>query len=183
MASSFQRSNARSRVGVLMVGIQFDAILPEQFRSGTVRLYLLTEARKIARDLRKDFEATVQTWNRKPEFETIVSLAGGSMTVGCETDDEIYGYVNYGTQTHFVFPVRKKALKFPGVYYAKSTPGVLGASQGGGGGAEFAKYAWVRGIEPRDFEGTIKNKWEDEFERRFQEALEVAADRTGYGLD
>lgn len=149
---------------------------------GKMRLTLLNELRSIGSDIEKDFRATVATWDRKPEFNVDISLAGGTPSVEVTTDDEVYKYLDEGTRAHFVAPVNAKALAFSPNYTAKTSPGVLGSRGGGAtGGVVFSKGHMVSGIEARHFSEKIIKKWRGTFGKRMAQAMAAAAIATGHG--
>ena len=172
--------------GATVIAVRFEQIIPEEFREGLIRLYLLTESRKIARDIRHDFQETTKTWNHKVKFEIVTHLAGGTMESGVETSDPIYVLVNDGSKASDK-PIEpqapRRALRFHGTYSAKTSPGVIGSKKGGGSGdIIFAKHAERKEVEARDFEGAIERKWEPLMEQRFQEAFDAAAVASGYEI-
>ena len=171
----------------MTVGVKLTSILPPEFKVGVIRLYVLTEARKIQGEIEKDFKATVEDWSSKPKFvKKSLSMAGGVVNIEVFTEDQIYTWVSQGTPPHDIpLGEEKKAFKFPGTYTAKTIPGVLASRPGGR--SETSSYARLRvvpnpGIEPRNFEENIKLIWDLEIPTRMQEALDKAARNSGHYL-
>jgi hypothetical protein len=163
------------------------AIKPKKIREKEIRLHLLNEQRKVGTDIKKDFERTVKTWDKKPEFKILVSLAKGQITVAVVTDSEIYRYVDEGTKPHDIwagFYTGKsdaKVLVFPGTFSAKTIPGVLDARQGSKSGPlVFTPYVRHPGIKARKFSKTIQKKWRKAYKRRMEKALKVGVQKCGH---
>lgn len=170
----------------MTVKVQLTTILPPEFKAGVLRLYLLTEARKIQNEIANDFEATVETWSSKPKFiKKSPSLAGGMVNIEVYTEDQVYGWVSEGTPAHDIpLSEEKKAFKFAGTYTAKTVPGVLKARAGGAKDKSYARLRVVShpGIEARNFDLLIKEDWEPKIELRMQRALDIAARSSGHFL-
>lgn len=107
----------------------------------------------------KDFQLTFATFNHKPEMhKEYASTAGKNKVVATEwTADENYVRLNYGTPDHVV-GAAGQYMSFQPTYYIKSRPGVINSTSGGHFGLrQRARGPWpVRGIEPRNFDETIK---------------------------
>lgn len=158
-------------------------IKPARLKEKEMRLELLNELRKVAKDIRKDFEKTTSTWKHKPKFEEVISLAGGGPSVLVGTDDEIYRYVNEGTKKHIIKPKKAKILRFPGTYSAKTRPGVIGSSAGGPSGDDvFAHAVMHPGTKARNFEKAISDKWDKTYKRRMEEAMKRAVEKSGHAM-
>jgi hypothetical protein len=160
----------------------FKAIRPARLKGDKLRLHLLNEMRKIGRDIKRDFERTVRTWEEKPEFEILISLSGG-ITVVVETNSEIYRYVDKGTEPHLILPVSAKVLHFKSNFIPKTQPGVIDSGPGGSGGEDvFAAYVFHPGIKAREFEKTIYRKWRRLFKRRMEEAMKRGVAASGHRI-
>ena len=105
----------------------YKALKASKLRFDAVRLELLNELRSVGRKVKKDFDATTATWSRPVEFELLITLKGGP---GFEvlTDNEIYGYVDKGTEAHLILPKGDYPLRFQAGYDPKTTPGVIGST-------------------------------------------------------
>lgn len=100
---------------------------------------------------------TVQTWTRKPVF-TSQRLALWERVIG--TDDEIYGYVNHGTEPHIIRPRNPGGvLAFQSGYQAKTIPNVAFSRAGGAfGPTVHAREVNHPGTEARNFDDAIANR-------------------------
>ena len=160
-------------------------IKPARFKSKAFRDAMLKAAKQAGKEIEKDFKATTATWNHKVKFETAVSV-DPNVEVLVGTDDEIYGYVNYGTRPHPIFAKKGKALVFPwggpGSYRAKTRPKVIGSSGGGATGPIVAfPYVQHPGTKAREFDKVIQKKWTPRFKRLMEQAMSRAAKASGHG--
>lgn len=176
-----------------MIGVTFEPIIPAPFNDGVIRVYLLNEGRKIVTAIKKDFERTVETWNTKPKFEKHVGFRKDNLDMDVWTEDENYRRVSEGVKSkprvaRGVSPGMAgkgaKALKIV-PYITKTIPGVIDAKAGGAesGPIIFRRYALLSGaIEPRKFDETVEEEWDDKLPDRLQVALNTAATKTGYAF-
>lgn len=164
--------------------LKMKAIKPGRFSGRAATNKLLGATRKAGNDIRKDFEKTTATWSRKVAFEVQYKVRPNGPEVFVFTNNRIYGYVNDGTEPHLIFPVRARALAFPGgPYKAKTTPRVIGSTSGGSSGATvFRAYVQHPGTEARNFDEEIGKLWESKFKRRIEEAMREARQVSGHGL-
>jgi hypothetical protein len=166
------------------VTLLFKQIKPSKLRIDAFRLEFLSMVHKAEREIIKDFKKTTETWNHKPEFESIISLQGGpSVFVG--TDDEIYGWVNSGTPAHDI-PTGTSGntmLVFQPGFKPKTKANFIGSVPGGKFG-NYVRRKSVRhpGITARNFESTIYEMWEKKFKRMAEEAMRNAARKSGHGV-
>lgn len=127
--------------------------------------------------VKRDFDSSVRTFDNKPNFVRIVSVDGSKITGVYKTDNEVYGFLNYGTKGHMVMPKNGRALRFRANYKSKTRPGSIKASGGGASGSYvFSKGHYVKGIEARRFDEQIKEKREKDFVRLMKSALRDASD-------
>jgi hypothetical protein len=160
------------------------AIKPAKMKEKELRLELLNVLRSISKDVRKDFEATVKTWEHKPRFEEAISLKGAGPQFLVGTDDEIYKFVDKGTKPHIIRPKKARALHFMGGYRAKTKPNVIGSSSGGASGPEvFTKHVNHPGTKARGFEEAIGKKWDKQFKKRMHTAMKKAAKKSGHAIN
>ena len=162
----------------------FKQIKPKKLTQYAFRLEALNALRKTARGMKKEFEKTVSTWSKKPDFKTEISFTRKnepSVLVG--TDNEIYGYVNDGTEPHPIFPVRAQMLRFQSGYKAKTSPKIIGSKAGGPFGEfVFRSYVEHPGTEPRDFDIEIQKMWQPRFKREMEKALSKARKKSNQAI-
>ena len=142
--------------------------------SGHVLAVLQNHANRI----KKDFEATTKTWkDHHPVFHKKLRFAGGKISIEVWTDDEVWGYLNEGTD-------RRWALMSHD-FMPKTVPRQLTSYAGAGtvlyrGPAEMkaAGIGWAQpGIEPREWTKTVIDLYSPEI----MNDLRIAV-RTGTSL-
>lgn len=164
-------------------------IRPSRLKDDALRLALLNAMRREATAIKKDFDATVKTWDHSVKFEQVISLAGGGPQVLVGTDDLIYKFVDEGTKEHPIFAgyytgkSNKRVLAFPGTFTAKTVPGIIGSRAGSKGG-ETVKRPFVHhpGTKARRFTEVIKGKWEKRFKSDMEDVMKAAARDSGHGV-
>ncbi len=166
-------------------------IRPKPLKVDAIRLELLNEMRKVATQIKKDFQATTATWDHKPKFEQIISLIPKGPELMVATDDEIYAYVDKGTglygPKHAKYRIPKQGtglLAFPSGYVAKTVPNVIGSKAGGSYGDTIVVKGpiWHPGIKPRNFDKLIQKKWDKPFKRSMEAAMKRGAQKSGHGV-
>ena len=166
-------------------------IKPQRLKEDKLRLALLNGMRDVQKGMLKDFQATTATWEHKVEFEVAKSIAiAQSPTAHVITTDEIYNYVNNGTDPHPIFAGQytglsnKKALSFrSGKYRPKTRPRVIGSTPGGATGPKIARpYVEHPGTKARKFDEIIQKKWMPRFKRLMEQAMSRAAQASGHGI-
>ena len=157
-------------------------IKPARFKDKAFKAAMAKAAKRAGKDIKKDFEATTKTWKHKVKF-TVVSSVDPNVEVLVGTDDEIYGYVNYGTKPHLIFPKKPGGvLAFPSSYTAKTKPRVIGSTAGGPSGPIMIRpYVEHPGTEAREFDKVIQQKWTPRFKRLMEQAMSRAAKASGHG--
>lgn len=157
-------------------------INPKKFNDKAFLQEFETEARRTAKDMKKDFQQTVKTWKRKPTFEMVVAVGPKSIDILVGTDDEIYGYVDKGTAPHLILPKKPGGkLRFQSNYKAKTIPNVIGSRSGGSSGnVVFSDGVIHPGTEARNFDKIIAKKWEPIYKRRIEQALSRANKKSGH---
>ncbi len=135
---------------------------------------------KSAGLLLRDLEATVRTWTKKPTFDLTITQANGDYSVTAGTDDEIYGYVDAGTEAHEIKPRRSKYLRFSSGYRAKTRVGVIGSTNGGSFGSDvFSKGVLHPGFPGRQFTEKIQKRRQTTVEQEISSGIaKVAAKGT-----
>lgn len=130
-----------------------------------------------------DFEQTTATWEHPVRFTQNIEVGPNKIEATVTTEDQIYTWVDKGTEDHYVPKVPGPILRFQVGYKAKSMPNVIGSTAGGAfGNFAFSKGHWVKGIEPRNFDETIRKKWEPIFKQRMNAAMKVAAKASGHAI-
>jgi len=169
--------------------IVFKTIKPSRLKVDAMRLKLLNAMRSCGTEIKQDFEKTTATWEHKPEFEVLVSLTGPGPVVLVGTDDKVYRYVSEGTRPHLIFAgyytgkTNKRALVFKSGYRAKTTPRVLGSSEGGAFGTTVVRpYVEHPGTEAREFDSLVQELWETKFKRRMEQAMKEVAQASGHRM-
>lgn len=118
-----------------------------------------------ARGAQVDFEATVETWKEKPEFR----IEARPFYRLISTDNEIYGYVNHGTRVRRAVMTRD--------FFPKTRHRALRSNKGKGGVVFIGKKINQPGIEAREFDKAVKEKWDGELPRTLQRAIDAEAGR------
>jgi hypothetical protein len=164
------RINPRSVQKIMRIEVtfvpEFHARIPDRIRglagilSASIKRELLAEAR-IQMEL---FEETYETWNHKPNFYTDIRRRGSDWEARVWTDDEVYGYLNYGTMIRFAHMSRN--------FQSKTVPRWMGSRQGQGGLAYIDTKHPLPGIEAREWGHMI-----------FEERRQHISDRTRNILD
>ena len=124
--------------------VQWDA---KSFKTG-----LQKGLRNTADYMKREYEKTTRTWDRDVKFGTKTDQSGDELKVYVGTDDEIYGYVDRGTEPHLIQAVNAPYLRFQTGFVSKTVPNLISSRKGGKSGP------WVRvqsvqhpGNEPRNF--------------------------------
>lgn len=158
-----------------MVAIFFKAKKKGTLKEASIRKVLRAEAFSIAADMMLDLAVATAYWKRDVKFKRVVEVRQDTITIMVGSDDEIYGYVNEGTEAHIILPVNYPMLHFKGTFQAKSIPGVLTSRPGSYGGKDiWSKGVIHPGIEPRNFDQALVDKWQSKFNKRIENALQEA---------
>ena len=139
----------------------------------------------LADEIRHDFEQTVRTWEEKPEFKVTASKGLFKIKIKVETYDQVYMWVSRGTEPHEIEAINAETLAFRyGDYEPKTSPDRIDAIQGHDDG-EMVYPRRVRhpGIEPRNFDKQIQEKWEGIFANYLESMFKEVAGRSGHSLD
>lgn len=141
---------------------------PKRFSKELERRYA-----RIAEGIRRDFDKTVSTWEKKPKF-TVKRIrdASGAIIFEAGTDNEIYGYVTMGTPKHEITAKNAPFLTFRTGGSPKTTPNLL-TSKAGFIGDGWAKKQSVMhpGTEARNFHKIIAKRFKDKVVKESNEAL------------
>ena len=150
-------------------------ISPKKLNDAAMQAVFEKAVNEAANDILLDFELTTATWDHKVSFKKEVQIGPNELAVLVGTDDEIYGYVNYGTKPHDII-AKGKALAFPSGYTAKTQPGRMTSGSGGSFGETiFSPYVRHPGTAARNFDKTIQKEWVSKFKTRMEQAMRDAA--------
>ena len=135
-------------------------------------------AKLTSQQIKRDFEKTVRTWTKKPEFVVSQKKIGNSYTFVAYTDNQIYIYVNDGTKPHTIRAKNVPNLVFSYPTTAKTTPRVLG-SKSGSRGSKWATVPSVQhpGTEARKFDEIIQKRFKDRWQKEANRILRNYLDR------
>lgn len=156
-----------------MVNFRAKAILPGVPTNPKLLETLLDAGnRRVADQIRRDFERTTRTWSKKVTFFVTKKKTGNAIEWFAGTDDKVYAFVTLGTVPHAIRAKNAPYLKFQRNYKAKTTPNVLGSKQGGKSGA------WVQtievqhpGTEARNFHIIIRDRFKSKAVQEANKAL------------
>lgn len=124
-----------------------------------------------AKAVKIDLDTTTQTWTHRPAF-TIDKTEGRRVVA---TDDEVYGFVDEGTDAHLIVAKSPtKPLTFGVGGRPKTTPRVIG-SRAGAKGSTIVRAQVVHhpGTNAREFTDTVKEKWDDRLPDVLQRAIDA----------
>lgn len=165
--------------------IRIDPIKPGTLRRQQMLLEIRAELLQIAREIHRDFLRTVQTWENKPEFRTTarIGIFNEQMEVMVDTDDMVYRFLNNGTPAHWIEAVQAEKLRFHEDYIPKTYTWLIEALPGGEFGDNvYADAVWHPGVEAREFDQQIKDKWNDELVRRLAQRFGKAVHVSGHAI-
>lgn len=145
---------------------------PMQLTYAEVRGHLLAVLQHYGIKLKKDFDATTATWKEHhPVFTIERKFAGGNITLRVTTKDEVWGYLNRGTDVKWALMSHD--------FSPKTVPRQLTSYPGRGrvlyrGPAEM-KAAGIRrpmpGIEAREWTKTALDLYRDSLIRDLRAAV------------
>lgn len=119
-----------------------------------------------------DFKVTTRTWKTPVDF----SIDAPTPYVRrVYTTNRIYIFVNFGTKPHTIRPRNKKVLAWSGGRRSpKTKPGAIKSNKGrsGRGATVFARAVRHPGTDARKFDEVIVKKWQEEFPRILQRAID-----------
>jgi hypothetical protein len=139
----------------------------------------------LVKEIEYDFKQTVKTWEEQPAFTIRKSIGFARIKVSVTTDDEVYLWVSRGTEAHLITPLDPDGvLVYQEEYHPKTQIGLIEATEGGEeGDLVFSKYALHPGIEPRNFDVTIREKWEKVFALYLESMFREVAKSSGHALE
>lgn len=120
----------------------------------------------------KDYLSCTRSWDHTVVFEAIQTKDG--WIVG--TEDEVFQYVDEGTEPHTIAPKPGNALRFYAGGAPKSTPHIIGSNPGRRGDQLVFTRKPVHhpGTEAREFTEEIHKKWEAKLPDMMQEEITKA---------
>lgn len=117
-----------------------------------------------------DFDVTMQTWKKRPTFT--IDTEPGKRTIS--TDNEIYGYVNDGTEPHPIVAKNAPTLVFGVPFKAKTSVRVIGSGPGARGSTiRRPKAAQHPGTDAREFDAVIAEKWDEQLPVTMQRSIDA----------
>ena len=162
--------------------IVMKSIKPAKLREKDMRLAMLNSMRRTGTKIKKDFEKTTDTWERKPKFDILISLTGPGPVVLVDTDDQVYNWVSKGTKGPYMIPKAGPGLlAFRPGYHLKTVPNVLGSRAGGAYGEKIIIHKQVEhpGIKARNFDKMVQKIWDKKFKREMEATMREVAKASG----
>lgn len=128
----------------------------------------------IIKKAEREFDKTVATWNRKPDFKKELARPS-NLTAMVYTDNEIYGYVVRGTRAHVITPKAAPALRFQPNFTSKTIPRKITSRRGGRSGRMVsAKIVRHPGTQARDFDIVIADMLQPELVKEVRNDIKKA---------
>lgn len=130
---------------------------------------------KAKEGVKADFQKTTATWQHQPVW--YITRRGTDWFIG--TKDEIYGYVDQGTEPHPIpktIQPGKRLAYFKTGFKPKSRVGYIASYQGQKASRDFRRPKQVHhpGTKAREFSKKIRVKWEKEFAKLMRAAIKKA---------
>lgn len=150
--------------------VRIKRISPRRRKTIDLAAIIAVEKPKEAQAIKRDFEATVATWVRKPEFVIENTQYGANIY----TTDKIYGYVSGGTRPHVIAAKNAPTLAFNTSGFApKTAPRIIGSKAGHAAGPPpaFPQQVQHPGTEAREFEKTIQKRSEKRYAQNVRHAI------------
>jgi DNA-binding transcriptional ArsR family regulator len=152
-------------------------INPRKLKVDAIRLEILNELGKQNTLTKQEYEKCTSTWTHKPKFVVEQHLrtdyAAGLVT----TDDEVFWYVDKGTEIRWAL--------MSSDWKSKTRRGYIGSSGGSGRVVVAGKRYMIRhhidprpGIKARDFSGMIYRKRVGQFGTAMRQAVKRGANKS-----
>lgn len=145
----------------------------------TVREELLNETRSIGRAMKKDLEQAFLTWSKRPVVQMKIHLTRTDPKAGVEVyvDDPVVYMLNVGTKRHYVEPNKAPRLAWQVGFTTKTLPRKLTSRKGGKYGNVWRTSMghWIKGVDPREWDKALADKWEQPIVDRLQAAANRGA--------
>lgn len=161
--------------------IRGTSILPTRFDPDAFSREMIKEMEKINKDIRKDFDKTVASWEHPAHFTTRVNVSQGlieghtrtARIRGEKPPELIYYFLNQGTRVRFA--------KMTPDFQPKTRVRVLDSFPGAGG-LEAVDHIGRPGIKARRWNEAIATKHKARLGFRLRIALRNGAKASGHAL-
>lgn len=159
--------------------VSFKPIKPGKFVADAFENAFGDMMEELRDDVLADYESTTATWEHDVPFDD----EADARHMKVDTADEIFGFVDRGTDPHVIRPVAADRLAFAADYTRKSQPGFIGSNPGGPSGETvFAQEVQHPGTVGTGIEQTIADKYEDELPGRAKAAMKEGSKKSGHNL-
>lgn len=157
------------------------AITPRRFDPDAFSREMIKEMEKLNKDIKKDFEATVRTWEHTPRFTSKVNVSQGlieghtrtARIHGGKPPELIYYFLARGTKVRFA--------KMTDDWMPKTRVRVIGSFPGRGG-LERVDHIARPGIKAREWHVAIAIKHKARLVFRLRVALRNGAKASNHAL-
>lgn len=157
------------------------AILPGRFDPDAFTREMFKEMEKLTKDIEKDFDRTVDTWNEKPRFRRLLKAGQDTITgqvrtariAGEKPPELIYYFIARGTRIRFA--------KMTDDFEPKSVPNMIDSFPGRGGLLQ-VDHIGRPGIQARNFHIVIAQKHKARLAFRLRVALRRGARNSGHAI-
>jgi len=146
-------------------------VLADGFDLTGLQEVLSASNKRVAENERKSFYLTTKNWDHKPTFSIVPTDSySGIQDYAVVTTDEIYIWVDEGTDEHTITAVNAPVLKYQKGFEPKTSFDQLTSSGSGKKYGEWTRRFGVThsGIEARGFTERIKEGAKDRWERAIQ---------------
>ena len=150
-----------------MPTVLYRFIEPKPLSDRSIRANMLNIVKKYEKILNKEFNEIVAPFYHQVNFTSEVGYEGGNVRVAVYTDDEIFGYLEYGTSVRYATMASD--------FERKTNPGTL--ETGEGSGPSDASLMFIsrstphRGIDARRYTKLLREKYDDNFVSDIRRAL------------
>jgi len=161
------------------------AIKPALFRAEVFERYFRQVVERTIDLADKEFGKTYATFNHKPKFVKSISAGPAHIIGETSTDDENYYRLTRGVKGGYKIPKAGPGLLvFPSGYARKSVPRALMSKEGGPYGDLVFRYTQItaKGIEPGDWDITVRQYVTPWFKKWGEDAAKMAAKASGHGI-
>jgi hypothetical protein len=149
-----------------MPTVLYRFIAPKPLSERSVRANLLNVVKKYEKILNKEFNEIVAPFSHQVNFTSEVGYEGGNVRAAVYTDDEVFGYLEYGTSVRYA--TMKKGFQ------RKTEPGQLATSPGDPS-SEWVKFVSTKfphkGLTERRYTKLLREKYGDNFVSDIRRAL------------